>query len=127
MDAAQLQEVLARIQLEYLEMPNLKLTLPPARRLWSLPAEWCDAALDLLVLSGFLRRTGDGLFLRRGLGRRSGGRDSSENTEARKSPVGPERSDDRSSPSEDADAAGDGVVGRETILPSRCPSPAPLT
>jgi len=116
MDAAQLHEVLTRIQLEYLEMPNLKLTMPQARRLWNLPAEWCDAALDLLVLSGFLHRTGEGLFLRRGLGRRSGGRDSSEATEARKSPMVPDPSAVRS---EDTDSAADGVVGRETVLPGR--------
>jgi hypothetical protein len=65
MDATQLQEILTRIKLEYLELPNLRLTMPQARRLWNLPAEWCDAALDLLILSGFLRRTGDGVFLRR--------------------------------------------------------------
>jgi hypothetical protein len=64
-DATELQQILTRIQLEYLELPNLRLTTLQARRLWNLPADWCDAALDLLVLSGFLRRTSDGVFLRR--------------------------------------------------------------
>ena len=66
MDAAELREILNRIQLDYLEMPNLRLTMPQARRLWDLPADSCDAALDVLVVSGFLQRTRDGRFLRAG-------------------------------------------------------------
>ena len=60
-----LPDALFRIQTEYLEMPGLKLTAPQARRLWSLPAELCDAALAHLVNQGFLARTGAGSFVRR--------------------------------------------------------------
>jgi hypothetical protein len=58
-------ETLNRIQLEYLEMPDMKLTLPQAVRLWSLQIEACEAALRLLVDRGFLVRARDGGFLRR--------------------------------------------------------------
>jgi len=59
-------EALLRIRVEYLEMPDLKLTGPQARRLWNLSQEVCDAALAILVRSGFLWRTPDDQFLRRG-------------------------------------------------------------
>ena len=57
-----------RIQIEYIEMPDLKLTLPQLRRLCALPLDVCEAAVAELVRSGFLRKTGEGSFLRRGLG-----------------------------------------------------------
>lgn len=65
MDGLQMREALHRIQMEYLEMPELKLTLGQARRLWNLPADLCDPALDALVERGFLIQTRDGAFLRR--------------------------------------------------------------
>jgi hypothetical protein len=49
-------ETLNRIQLEYLEMPDLRLTLRQARRMWSLPQGVCDRAMALLVDRGFLVR-----------------------------------------------------------------------
>jgi len=58
-------ETLNRIQLEYLEMPDKKLTLGQAVRLWSLRREVCESALRLLVDRGFLMRARDGGFLRR--------------------------------------------------------------
>jgi len=58
-------ETLNRIQLEYLEMPDMKLTLPQAGRLWSLRLDVCHRALQLLVDRGFLVRSRDGGFLRR--------------------------------------------------------------
>jgi len=61
------QEALLRIRIEFIEMPDLKLTGPQARRLWNLSPETCDAALALLVRTGFLWRTPDDRFLRRGL------------------------------------------------------------
>ena len=64
MDLQQVEQLIALIRMEYLEMPDLKLTLRQAGRLWDAPADLCQAALDVLVLSGFLSRTKDGAFLR---------------------------------------------------------------
>jgi hypothetical protein len=64
MDSNRIQNALTRIRMEYLEMPDLKLTVQQARRLFALPVELCDPALDALVLAGFLSRTPDGAFLR---------------------------------------------------------------
>lgn len=66
MDASRMQDVLTLIQMEYLEMPDLKLTLRQARRLFDLPLELCENALQTLVGVGFLVQTRDGSFLRRG-------------------------------------------------------------
>jgi hypothetical protein len=55
-----------RIQIEYIEMPDLKLTLAQLRRLCALPPDVCEAAVADLVRSGFLWKTGEGTFLRRG-------------------------------------------------------------
>jgi hypothetical protein len=52
--------------MEYLEMPDLKLTLPQARRLFALPLDQCESALESLVAGGFLARTRDGAFMRGG-------------------------------------------------------------
>ena len=65
MNLQQVEQLIALIRMEYLEMPDLKLTLRQAARLWDAPTEPCEAALDVLVLSGFLARTKDGSFLRR--------------------------------------------------------------
>jgi hypothetical protein len=62
-----IDDALWRIRVEYIEMPDLKLTSAQARRLWNLTQEACDVALAILVRSGFLGRTTDGRFLRRGL------------------------------------------------------------
>ena len=56
--------VLARMRGEYREMPGLKLTAGQARRLWGLDAPICDALLEELVETGFLRRARDGSFSR---------------------------------------------------------------
>jgi hypothetical protein len=66
MDASRMQDVLTLIQMEYLEMPDLKLTLRQAKRLFDLPLELCENALSTLVSVGFLVQTRDGSFLRRG-------------------------------------------------------------
>ena len=65
MDTSQIQDALTLIQMEYLEMPDLKLTLRQARRLFDLPLELCELALQSLVAKGFLAQTHDGAFLRR--------------------------------------------------------------
>ncbi len=59
-----IDDVLRRIQGEFLEMPGLRLTTPQARRLWGLEASQCDALLGALVDANFLFRTRDGAFMR---------------------------------------------------------------
>lgn len=57
-------EVLRRVQGEFLEMPGLRLTEAQARRLWGLDADACGALLRALVDANFLFRTRDGAFMR---------------------------------------------------------------
>jgi hypothetical protein len=57
-------DVLRRVQGEFLEMPGLRLTEPQARRLWGLDAVSCGALLSALVDANFLFRTRDGAFMR---------------------------------------------------------------
>jgi len=57
-------DVLRRVQGEFLEMPGLRLTQPQARRLWGLDGASCDALLNALVDANFLFRTRDGAFMR---------------------------------------------------------------
>ena len=57
-------EVAERIRAGYLEMPGLCLTRMQMRRLLMLDAAACDAAVDELVTSGFLRCRGDQTFVR---------------------------------------------------------------
>jgi hypothetical protein len=57
-------DVLRRVQGEFLEMPGLRLTRPQAQRLWGLDAASCDALLTTLVDANFLFRTRDGAFMR---------------------------------------------------------------
>lgn len=57
-------EVLRRVQGEFLEMPGLRLTEPQARRLWGLDAASCGVVLRILTDARFLFRTRDGAFMR---------------------------------------------------------------
>jgi len=57
-------EVLRRVQGEFLEMPGLRLTRAQARRLWGLDEASCGELLDALVDGKFLFRTQDGAFMR---------------------------------------------------------------
>ena len=59
-----LQDVVRRVQGEFLEMPGLRLTPQQARRLWRLDETACDAVLGALVKARFLARTRDGAFVR---------------------------------------------------------------
>jgi hypothetical protein len=61
-------EIITRIAVDYIEMPDLKLTARQARRLWNVPAEACDRALAALVERGFLVQSRSGTFLRRASG-----------------------------------------------------------
>lgn len=65
MEQNRLRQTITRIQMEYLEMPGLKLTTQQACRLFDLPSDLCDSALEALVGQQFLSRTRDGAFLRR--------------------------------------------------------------
>ena len=60
----QVDEVLQRIQGEYLEMPGLRLTSAQAQRLWGLDRDVCDALLGALIDAKFLSQTRDGAFVR---------------------------------------------------------------
>lgn len=59
-----IDEVLQRIQGEYVEMPGLRLTAAQAQRLWGLERDVCDALLGALVEAKFLAQTRDGAFVR---------------------------------------------------------------
>jgi hypothetical protein len=59
-----IDEVLQRIQGEYVEMPGLRLTVAQAQRLWGLDRDVCDALLGALVDAKFLSQTRDGSFIR---------------------------------------------------------------
>jgi hypothetical protein len=64
MTALPLYDAVQLIQMEYLEMPDLRLTFWQAQRLWNLPAELCDTALTFLITAGFLVRTATGAYIR---------------------------------------------------------------
>jgi hypothetical protein len=51
------------VKAEYLEMPGLRLTGRQAQRLWALDAATCDALLDMLESTHFLRRSPRGDYL----------------------------------------------------------------
>ena len=59
-----LDDVLQRIQGEFVEMPGLRLTPAQAQRLWGLERDICDALLGALVDAKFLAQTRDGSFVR---------------------------------------------------------------
>jgi hypothetical protein len=59
-----IDDVLQRIQGEFVEMPGLRLTAAQAQRLWGLERDICDALLAALVDAKFLARTRDGAFIR---------------------------------------------------------------
>ena len=59
-----IDDVLQRIQGEYVEMPGLRLTPAQAQRLWGLERDVCDALLSALVDAKFLSQTRDGAYVR---------------------------------------------------------------
>ena len=59
-----IEEVLQRIQGEYVEMPGLRLTAAQAQRLWGLDRATCEQLLRVLVTEKFLSETRDGSFIR---------------------------------------------------------------
>jgi hypothetical protein len=56
-DQSTLTDWLRMIQAEYLEIPGLCLTKPQVQRLWGLEPQVCDALIDALIATNFLRRT----------------------------------------------------------------------
>ena len=58
--------VVDRVRMDFLEMPELELTLPQAVRLWSLGMDDCRYVLDSLVDTGFLAWTPKRTVIRRG-------------------------------------------------------------
>ncbi len=68
-----IQDAIELIQMEYAEMPELRLTFSQARRLWNFSEELCERALTELLVSGFLGRTPDGSYVRRRASRSSVG------------------------------------------------------
>ena len=61
---ADVQNALLRIQTEYVEMPDLKLTARQAQRLWSLSRDVWETALAVLIRKQFLAQTRDGAYVR---------------------------------------------------------------
>ncbi len=59
-----LDDVLRRVQREFIEMPGMRLTSAQAQRLWGLDRAACDTLLGALVDAKFLFRTRDGAFVR---------------------------------------------------------------
>ena len=49
---------------EYTEIPGLSLTKPQIQRLWNFDAPTCDAVVDALERTGFLRQTAAGAYVR---------------------------------------------------------------
>ena len=58
------ENVLPRIRAESLEMPGLRLNAAQAQRLWGLDPTACETVLTALREARFLRRLGDGTFIR---------------------------------------------------------------
>ncbi len=54
--------ILQRIRAEYLEMPGLTLRAEQVQRLCGVERTVCDAALEMLVESGFLSMRPDGAY-----------------------------------------------------------------
>jgi hypothetical protein len=59
-----IDDVLQRIQGEFIEMPGLRLTPAQAQRLWGLDRTTCEQLLSTLVKAQFLSQTRDGSFIK---------------------------------------------------------------
>jgi hypothetical protein len=57
-------DIVRRVQAEYLEMPGLRLSSAQAQRLWGLDRPTCEQLLFELTDAHFLVRTSDGSFVR---------------------------------------------------------------
>jgi hypothetical protein len=63
---AAVAEWLERVRAEYVEVPGMSLTKPQVRRLWGLDPITCDAVIDALLNTGFLKRTRLDKYVRAG-------------------------------------------------------------
>jgi hypothetical protein len=59
-----LDDLVRRVESEYLEMPGLNLTMPQAERLWGLDRSTCTVILEALIDRQVLKRTNVGTYLR---------------------------------------------------------------
>jgi hypothetical protein len=59
-----IDDLLRRVQGEFLEMPGLRLTQAQACRFWGLDLASCAGLLTLLIDANFLFRARDGTFMR---------------------------------------------------------------
>jgi hypothetical protein len=62
--AKTIRDVLLRVQGEYRDMPGLKLTDAQAQRLLGIDCDTCAVVLSTLIKKRFLRRIGNGLYVR---------------------------------------------------------------
>lgn len=58
------QTLVGRVRSEFNEMPDLRLTLTEASRLWGVDRDACRAVFDVLVAAAFLRWTTRGAVVR---------------------------------------------------------------
>jgi len=72
METPQILETLVRMQTEWIEMPQLKITRRQAQRLWSLSNDVCETAFAALIRKGFLVQAPDGAYVRHAFLRMSG-------------------------------------------------------
>jgi hypothetical protein len=63
------RDVLTLIRMEYVEMPDLRLTCRQASRLWNLDQAACAAILETLIQDHFLSQTADGSYVIAAAGR----------------------------------------------------------
>jgi hypothetical protein len=59
-----MQQTLARLRAEFIEMPDLRLTVKQAQKLCGVDPSMCQALLDALVDARFLRLRADGTYAR---------------------------------------------------------------
>ena len=71
-EAPQILETLVRMQTEWTEMPQLKITRRQAQRLWSLSNDVCETAFATLIRKGFVVQAPDGAYVRHAFVRVSG-------------------------------------------------------
>jgi uncharacterized protein with von Willebrand factor type A (vWA) domain len=55
-------EMLRRIHQDYLELPDVRLSLTQAQRVWQLDERTCAELLESLIESGLLHRSHDGTY-----------------------------------------------------------------
>jgi hypothetical protein len=72
METPRILETLVRMQTEWIELPQLKITQRQAQRLWNLSNQDCETAFASLIRKGFLIQAPDGAYVRQAFVRMSG-------------------------------------------------------